>query len=69
MKLFSSLTDLYVDSFGKTWPRKTRRQAAFLILGPMMLTIVFLVAAGVVCHLGDEMICTALSGSVSFSKK
>lgn len=53
MKLLYYLTDLFVDVFGITRPSaEGRRRAAFFILGLMLLTLVIVVAAGLVLHLG-----------------
>ena len=51
MRMLYYLADLFVNTFGITQPtEKTRKQAAFFILGLMLLTVVVVSAVGVVLH-------------------
>jgi hypothetical protein len=47
MKLLYFLADTFINTFGITHPtEKTRKQAAFFILGLMVLTLAVATAAG-----------------------
>ncbi len=51
MKLLYYLADVFIDTFGITRPSpKGRTQAAFFILGLMVLTLLAVLAAGIGIH-------------------